>query len=245
MERRQLPFGGGGDTDMYCCNAKPAPTATNNFAALLTESNIHGQLVSSSLDRSDKKLTVTYDVYDGVTRWYTVSKIWTLKTDGLYLNVSMTIRNTGWFSEPSIRFKFARGLEFDSWKKYGTPWNSAIKTTDELSGIRALLPADGSDYCQSWDSRNMFIADWVQFSDSPFGITIRVTQNGAGLNMPDAVMEQSIGQIRYGDGMPLGEYAILFTEFWGGNPPTGDRYRPMNAGAVWQHGYKLEVNPAA
>lgn len=238
-------IGGSGDGAMYASAARPAAGVTNGFNDFLTESNIHGKLVSNKLDTASDRLAVTYDVYNGNTRWYSITKVWTLRADGLLLDVTWRIRKAGWFSEPAMRFKFQRGLAFDSWRKYGTPWNSTAKTIAAKTGLLSLFPADGSGFYECWCPDNQFIADWAEFTDSPSGITMRVSQTGTGLNYPDAILEQSVGQISYADGLPLGEYAFCFADFWGGNPPTGERYRSLAAGTTWQHGYFLQVNPVS
>ncbi|MDG6938267.1 MAG: hypothetical protein JRN42_07010, partial [Nitrososphaerota archaeon] len=170
-------------------------------------------------------------VYD-VGGWYRVTKSWRLKGPALLFDVSLKILRDGWFSEPAVRFKFPLG--FARWRKYGTPWTGGPKVYVE----RDFPPLSGEQW-QTWDELNQFVPDWVEFAGNG---TVRVTQSGAGLAQPDFAMEQNEGQTLSYDGAPLGEFAMAWMEWWGGNPPAPDRYRPMAAGTAWSRNYLVEAS---
>lgn len=254
---RWMGIGGIGSTDMYSADLPPADSGTYRYADLFSDNNAGGELEYHNVsydENGNAILTFSFKVKNSSngTEWYRVVKTWTIEPDSkIHLDVDWTILRSGYFSEPTVHNIWDGDMKWDRWVKYGSDWYSNEQNSQKYILSSGSLPeryfpvsGDTTFHCFSY--LNAFNADWIAYVDSPYAPNI-VVHNYMGASVGrynQTVLEQTIGQLMPNSTGILGGYGANWMTWWGGNPPTGDRYQWLDQGTEWSHSFMIELTEA-
>jgi hypothetical protein len=231
-------IGGAGATRMYAADSSPATYGNNSFSDLIGDNNLSGVLLDHRIEQASDgtiHISITYDVknqYTGVA-WYRITKDWIAYPDGrLALTTNRNFLRDGYISEPGTVFSWDKRGGWTRFEKYGHQWGES-NSYNKLISINDINNVDG----ETWDTLNMFYPRWVRLAGSQSAPDITVEAVGgfdsSGLfnlgrslwnGQSGATMEQSV----FGTSQ-VTAYAMAWLGWWGGNPPTGARYRHVTA----------------
>lgn len=247
-------IGGVGTTTLYATDSLPSSSGTNSFADIISDNNLSGTLESQSAQieaKGNAELNFTYRVKNRSTgkEWYRAVKTWTVKQDGsIYLNVDWSVLRSGYYSEISVRSDWSYFAGWNRFSKYGKDWSSEANP-------KYLLGSNGieSKTAECWNSLNAFHPDWVSLTGSAIAPTLVMSADNDGQGFAGSGLYQ-LGKQLFGSAanpiaeqcthranQSVGAHGLAWMSWWGGNPPTGHRYRWVDAGTEWSDSFVISL----
>lgn len=249
-------IGGVGATDLYASDIQPGLSQTNSFNDLIGDNNFSGILESHTAEidgQGNAVLRFVYRVHNQYTGkdWYRVTKNWIVEPSGaIHLEVDWTLLASGYFSEMAVRSNWSYNVGWTRFSKYGRDWLA----TDEQRYVQGISIEGETAEC--WDSLNRFHPDWVALAGSSVAPVVKMTadNNGQGFRGSGSYR---LGFATWGSaanpleeqcsllGGVTGAHVINWMAWWGGNPPTGNRYHWLDAGTAWSDSYRIDLSTDA
>lgn len=243
--------GGSGQTRMYAADSPPPASSNYSFGDLIGDNNLSGTLLDHHIQQNSDgsvSITFTYDVRNQATgvSWYRAEKQWVVYPDGhLTLTINRQFLRSGYISEPGTSFLWDKaGGGWTRFEKYGHGW-SEDSSQDRMVSIQGIDTVNE----KTWDSLNQFYPLWTRMAGSATAPDITVTAVGGfessglfGLGQTawngssGATMEQNV----FGNSL-VTTYGMIWTGWWGGNPPNGSRYKFVSAPTAISDIYQITL----
>jgi len=248
-----------GSSGMYATN-QPPTTGTYSSDDQISDNNLSGELISHSVETDASGNTVlnfSFKVKSQSTNsthqpaggyWYRVDKKWVIEPDStIHLEVTRTILNTGYFSEPAVRMNWSgeTNVGWTRYEKYGREWSSQSNPLYTRT-IADISQEQGSCF----NYYNQFQPDWIALTGSESAPSVRVVSDNDGRGFAGSgsyalgasfwgPSGSSLEQCAYRQG--ISSYGVGWYAWWGGNPPGSPRYKQLTAGTTWKDTFRIEL----